>query len=325
MLPPLLADSALLSLWWVAWTAWFFAFGACVGSFLNVVIYRLPAGENIAYPRSRCGRCGTTIRWFDNVPVLSWLLLGGQCRDCGGPIGIRYPLVELTTAVLFVLVLWFEWFSSAANLPTRYVGVVSPLGESWYRANPDGLLEATLAFHLVLLVTLLAATLIEYDGHPQPVSLYLPAWLMGLCLPLVFPLVRPMPWDARLYGFLFDRPWWERNTPVASFCDAFPAVGAAIVLPLVVLLGLLSGSERVVRWLPSWMPLVTVLLFLGWQATLVATLGAVLLFPVLWLARTGITWNLALFLTTTATILTWNRWDGYLWPRTGGGPTLLGW
>lgn len=77
-----------------------FLFGACVGSFLNVVILRLPKEESIVTPGSRCG-CGTPIAWHDNVPILSWLLLRGRARCCGRPFSFRYPFVELLTAVLF--------------------------------------------------------------------------------------------------------------------------------------------------------------------------------------------------------------------------------
>ncbi|HEX9939147.1 MAG TPA: prepilin peptidase [Longimicrobium sp.] len=76
--------------------------GACVGSFLNVCIYRWPEGLSVVRPRSRCPVCETPIRWHDNVPVLGWLLLRGKCRECGTPISIQYPLIELTTASLWV-------------------------------------------------------------------------------------------------------------------------------------------------------------------------------------------------------------------------------
>jgi leader peptidase (prepilin peptidase)/N-methyltransferase len=78
--------------------------GLIIGSFLNVVAYRLPREEALSRPRSRCPGCETPIAPYDNVPVLSWLLLRGRCRHCGQPISARYPLVELTTAVLYVLV-----------------------------------------------------------------------------------------------------------------------------------------------------------------------------------------------------------------------------
>jgi leader peptidase (prepilin peptidase)/N-methyltransferase len=78
--------------------------GLLAGSFLNVVIARLPAGESLARPGSRCPHCGHPVRPYDNVPVLSWLWLRGRCRDCGEPISVRYPLVEALTGVLCALV-----------------------------------------------------------------------------------------------------------------------------------------------------------------------------------------------------------------------------
>ena len=75
--------------------AWAFAVGAAVGSFLNVVVARVPAGESIVHPGSRCPACRAPIAWYDNVPVLSWLLLRGRCRSCRTGISIRYPLVEI--------------------------------------------------------------------------------------------------------------------------------------------------------------------------------------------------------------------------------------
>jgi leader peptidase (prepilin peptidase)/N-methyltransferase len=77
--------------------------GLMVGSFLNVCIGRLPAGQSIVSPPSRCPRCGTPIAWYDNVPVVSYLLLGGKCRKCAAPISLRYPVIELATSICFVL------------------------------------------------------------------------------------------------------------------------------------------------------------------------------------------------------------------------------
>ena len=80
------------------------AFGLIIGSFLNVVAYRLPRGESLATPGSHCPSCDAPVRPYDNIPVLSWLLLRGRCRDCASPIGSRYPIVEALTAALFAAV-----------------------------------------------------------------------------------------------------------------------------------------------------------------------------------------------------------------------------
>jgi leader peptidase (prepilin peptidase)/N-methyltransferase len=76
--------------------------GLAVGSFLNVVIYRMPRRQSLVWPGSACPACGAPIRWYDNVPVIGWLVLRGRCRDCRAPISPRYPIVELVTAIAFV-------------------------------------------------------------------------------------------------------------------------------------------------------------------------------------------------------------------------------
>lgn len=94
-------------------------FGLVVGSFLNVVIWRLPRGENLSRPRSACPGCGKLIAWYDNIPVLSWIVLGAKCRGCKTPIRWRYPGVELLTGILFFL----AWRSLGPDLAS--VGIVA--------------------------------------------------------------------------------------------------------------------------------------------------------------------------------------------------------
>lgn len=77
--------------------------GLTIGSFLNVCIYRLPRGESVVFPPSRCTQCGRTLRWYHNVPVLSWLALRGRCGFCGARVAVRYPAIELLTACVFAL------------------------------------------------------------------------------------------------------------------------------------------------------------------------------------------------------------------------------
>jgi leader peptidase (prepilin peptidase)/N-methyltransferase len=83
------------------------AFGAVVGSFLNVCIYRLPLGKSVVWPSSACTKCGRELSWYENIPVLSFLALRARCRTCQTPISIRYPLVEALTAAMFALAWWY--------------------------------------------------------------------------------------------------------------------------------------------------------------------------------------------------------------------------
>jgi leader peptidase (prepilin peptidase)/N-methyltransferase len=80
---------------------WFAVFGACIGSFLNVLVYRLPLRKSLVHPPSHCPHCGHVIRWYDNVPVFGWIKLLGKCRDCRSSISIRYPCVEGFCGILF--------------------------------------------------------------------------------------------------------------------------------------------------------------------------------------------------------------------------------
>jgi leader peptidase (prepilin peptidase)/N-methyltransferase len=91
--------------------------GLCIGSFLNVCIHRLPLKQSVVHPGSRCPDCGYALRWYDNVPVLSYAALRGRCRSCARPISLQYPIVEIVTAVVFVL----HWhaFGPTVLLPLR--------------------------------------------------------------------------------------------------------------------------------------------------------------------------------------------------------------
>lgn len=137
------------------WAA--FPLGLVLGSFLNVVIARLPRGESIVSPPSHCPRCKTPIRPWDNIPVLSWLLLGGRCRSCRKPISWRYPVVELTAGIL----LW---------LLARHA------------ANPTLLLPQ--AFFVLALV---AVAWIDFDTRTIPDALTIPGVGLGLAASLFGP------------------------------------------------------------------------------------------------------------------------------------------
>jgi leader peptidase (prepilin peptidase)/N-methyltransferase len=155
--------------------------GLVIGSFLNVVIWRVPRGESVASPPSACPACGKPVRPRDNIPVVSWLLLNRKCRDCGSPISARYPLVEASTAAAFAVV-----------------------------AVTVGLNLELLAF-LYLAAISIALALIDIDVHRLPNAIVLPSYIVGAVL-LVIPsvingdygqLLRAAIGMAALYGLYF--------------------------------------------------------------------------------------------------------------------------
>ena len=123
----------------------FLGLGGNLGSFLNVVVHRLPRGESVVHGGSHCPSCGSAIRWHDNVPVLGWLLLGGRCRDCGVPISARYPLVEAAGAILIGGVAAAELLSGGRTLPGTGFGTVRP-GADNLLLRPDPLLVTVAIF-----------------------------------------------------------------------------------------------------------------------------------------------------------------------------------
>jgi leader peptidase (prepilin peptidase)/N-methyltransferase len=138
------------------------AYGLVFGSFLNVVVHRLPRGMSLVRPGSHCPACGAPIRWFDNVPVLSFLLLRGRCRACGAPISFRYPLVELASGCL------------AAAVVARF-GLTSQGVEA-----------------MLLVMLLLPLGFIDLEHHLLPDVLTLPGIVLGLAGSLVGGLAAPL-------------------------------------------------------------------------------------------------------------------------------------
>ncbi len=164
-----------------------FLFGLCIGSFLNVCIYRLPRGESVAFPGSRCPSCGKAIHWYDNIPVVSYLALGGKCRACRAPVSSRYALVEILTGVVFA-------------------------AHAWY-FDPGVLLGVRLMFAAILI----ALFFIDLEHQLLPDALTLPGIAIGI-IASVF--VQPG-WQASLIGaalgaaiLLLIRWLWKRATGV---------------------------------------------------------------------------------------------------------------
>jgi len=139
-----------------------FIFGTLIGSFLNVVIYRIPNGESIVFPSSKCPSCQTSLKWYHNIPIFSWLFLRGKCGFCKTPISKQYPIVELLTGIIFALL---------------YV----KLGLVWY-----------LPFVAASFAALLALVMIDFKYMAVPDNVNFTA--------LFFALIQPNFLDAMMYG-----------------------------------------------------------------------------------------------------------------------------
>ena len=142
------------------------AFGAVIGSFLNVVIYRLPLQKSVVWPSSACPHCARELGWYENIPVLSWLALRGRCRTCGAGISLQYPLVEALTALMFAA--------------------------AWWYYGPGPLLASRLIFGCALIVLFA----IDLEHHLLPNAITLPGIVGGF----VFSLFTEPGWLSSLAG-----------------------------------------------------------------------------------------------------------------------------
>lgn len=200
----------------------FFALGATIGSFLNVVVFRMPRGESVVFRPSRCPKCETEIKGRDNVPIFGWLLLNGRCRACEVPISSRYPIVESIMATIFLLLFFVELISGGANIPVRkpnfYRGVV------WVIFYTKWDLIGIYFFHCFTLCTLLTWTLVDVDRQRIP---WWAKWFTGgilLALPALMPDLLPVPWQVREYGF-------QENWNTVLLTSAFGGIcGAALAV-----------------------------------------------------------------------------------------------
>ena len=143
-------------------------FGAIVGSFLNVCVYRLPRGASVVWPASACATCRRALAWYENIPVLSYLVLAGRCRTCREPISARYPIVEMLTALMFA--------------------------GAWWYYGPSLLLVARVVFGCALIVLFA----IDLEHHLLPNAITLP----GIAVGFVFSCFTEPGWLASLVGIL---------------------------------------------------------------------------------------------------------------------------
>lgn len=226
----------MISAFHVACMIWFFVVGSVVGSFLNVVIYRLPWQKSVIWPDSRCPKCLESIAARDNVPILSWLALRGECRRCGLAIPPRYALVEALVGLLFV----------AVYVADIYFG-------NWPLFGGIGF--AQVGYHAALVALLVAATFTDYDLQVIPDGITRTGMLIGLIVGAIAPEIRPAPATATTtFGvFFIGLPW--------------ALAGGAAGWVLVLLIRSVFG-RRADRDVETFGP-PTILAFLGWQVAVV--------------------------------------------------------
>ena len=187
-----------------------FALGSCVGSFLNVVVWRLPRGESLVTPPSHCPKCERPLKWYDNLPIIGWIKLGGKCRFCREPISIRYPIVEAVTGVLFAGYYAIFFLTDLGpcvpqTLPdglVRFLHVPLSIEEHW----------PIYALDMLLVSGLLAVSLIDAESFHIPIEI---PWLIA-----AFALLAHAVWD---------RPGWPAALNASAPAAAL-AAGAALGL-----------------------------------------------------------------------------------------------
>jgi leader peptidase (prepilin peptidase)/N-methyltransferase len=216
-----------------------FWFGACFGSFLNVCIYRIPENISVVKPRSRCPKCLKQIGWRDNIPLLSWSLLRGKCRNCRVPISARYFTVELLTAVIFVLI-WLQYSGAPAARPLGLVwtGFILHVPVFWL-----------FAFGLIL------GTFVDFDHMIIPDRVSLGGIVLGLICSFLVPTLQLQPGETDITG------------TVAIFRSA---IGAAVGGGLLYGIGCIGKVmfRKDAMGLGDVKLLAAIGAFLGWQATI---------------------------------------------------------
>lgn len=247
----------------------FFAVGACVGSFLNVVIYRVPLGISVLVKPSHCPGCSEKVLGADNLPVVGWLKLNGVCRCCGTEISSRYPVVELTIGSAFLVLYFVELISGGANLPGRLPNAYT--GVTWIVFYTKWDLVRLYLYHCMLICTLFSWAAILRDGHRVPLSSVMMMLLIFVGLPLIWPHLLPNP---PFEPGLLNRPLGRG--PVAAGMTSGLGIAAGMCVVFISKMVTFATRRRVLPdHLPSWLILGAAL---GWQAVV-----GVIALTVVWL------------------------------------------
>ena len=222
--------------------------GAMIGSFLNVVIHRLPRELSIVFPNSTCPRCSARIKAYDNIPILSFLILRGQCRACGAPISPRYPAVEALTALLFAAVTWHGGLTFALPFDLAFTASILALLfiDAEHMILPNAITYPGILFALITraVVPYLAGPS-HFDDLPQLITFFPPAWPVPL-VSLIGAAIGALAGGGSLWlmGFLWEK---LRGVEAMGFGDVkmMFMVGAYLgwrLTILTILIGAFSGS-----------------------------------------------------------------------------------
>jgi leader peptidase (prepilin peptidase)/N-methyltransferase len=222
--------------------------GAMIGSFLNVVIHRLPREQSIVFPNSTCPRCRAPIKAYDNIPVLSFLILRGQCRSCGARISPRYPAVEALTALLFAAVTWHDGVSFILAFDLAFTASIVALLfiDAEHMILPNAITYPGILFALITRVVVpYVAGPLHFDDLPSLVTHFPPAWPVPL-VSLVGAAIGALAGGGSLWlmGFLWEK---LRGVEAMGFGDVkmMFMVGAYLgwrLTILTILLGAFTGS-----------------------------------------------------------------------------------
>lgn len=287
---------------------WFFFFGATVGSFLNVVIWRMPRGETVVSRPSRCPFCSTQLKWNDNVPVLGWIMLGGRCRTCRLSISPRYPIIETIVGLIFLLLLQFEVLSGGGNLP----GVEAVrLSHSRAMLELQFPLLSIYVFHCYLFSLMVCWGMIAWDRSRMPLTLCVLAYGAGFLGPMIWPELYPVRLGSMDLGSVVDADRLE--VFLSALCGAFAGTAWGILMRAFVSQPTADDHSRRLG-IPIMM--VAVGLYLGWQATVVIAALSMLMSVVIWpvLNRIGRTdfaggVELSILASSFTFVLYWKFWN----------------
>lgn len=197
--------------------AFVFAFGACIGSFLNVVIYRMPRDLSLVSPGSACPKCGKFIRFYDNIPLFSWLILRARCRYCKAPISPRYFVIELLTALMFVGVFWLYFVTGIRPMSSNseLTGMQIFIDGGWF----------IYLLHITLLAGLLAVSAIDLELWVVPLSACWFLTVVGVVGSALAPFIIPI-----------SEISYNQILPLSSAVSGAVSLGATIGLAISLIL-----------------------------------------------------------------------------------------